>query len=87
MTADDVTLAGIAATNPDKFEVLGNPFTAYAAGIRWRTMTKIPSFVNDVLEQSFGDGTWKKLWEATAGTVLGDAAPAAGEPLLERGSL
>jgi glutamate transport system substrate-binding protein len=81
VTADDVTLAGLAVTNPDKFEVLGNPFTAYSAGIALaHDDDKFRSFINDVLEQSFGDGTWKKLWDATAGTVLGDAHP----PLVNR---
>jgi glutamate transport system substrate-binding protein len=81
VTADDVTLAGLAVTNPDKFEVLGNPFTAYSAGIALaHDDDKFRSFINDVLEQSFGDGTWKKLWDATAGTVLGGAHP----PLVNR---
>jgi ABC-type amino acid transport/signal transduction systems, periplasmic component/domain len=81
VTADDVTLAGIAATSPDKFQVLGNPFTAYAAGIAVaHDDDKFRSFINDVLEESFGDGTWKKLWDATAGTALGDAHP----PLVNR---
>lgn len=81
VTADNVTLAGLAVTNPDKFEVLGNPFTAYSGGIALaHDDDKFRSFVNDVLEQSFGDGTWKKLWDATAGTVLGDAHP----PLVNR---
>jgi glutamate transport system substrate-binding protein len=81
VTADDVTLAGLAATNPNKFQVLGNPFTAYAAGIAVaHDDDKFRSFINDVLEQSFGDGIWKKSWDATAGTVLGDAHP----PLVNR---
>lgn len=81
VTADDVTLAGIAATSPDKFQVLGNPFTAYAAGIAVaHDDDKFRSFINDLLEESFGDGTWKKLWDATAGTELGDAHP----PLVNR---
>lgn len=81
VTADDVTLAGLAATNPGKFLVLGNPFTAYSAGIAVaHDDDKFRSFINDVLEQSFGDGTWKKSWDATAGTVLGDAHP----PLVNR---
>ena len=81
VTADDVTLAGLAVTNPDKFEVLGNPFTAYSAGIAVaHDDDKFRSFVNDVLEQSFGDGTWTTLWGATAGTVLGNAQP----PLVNR---
>ncbi|GAB3031275.1 glutamate ABC transporter substrate-binding protein [Parafrigoribacterium mesophilum] len=81
VTADDVTLAALVVTNPDKFEVLGNPFTAYSAGIAVaHDDDKFRSFVNDVLEQSFGDGTWKKLWDSTAGTVLGGSHP----PLVNR---
>ena len=81
VTADDVTLAGLAVSNPDKFLVLGNPFTAYSAGIAVaHDDDKFRSFINDVLEQSFEDGTWKKLWGATAGTVLGAAHP----PLVNR---
>lgn len=81
VTADDVTLAGLAVTKTDKFQVLGNPFTAYSAGIEVaHDDDKFRSFINDVLEQSFGDGTWTKLWNATAGSVLGDAQP----PLVNR---
>ena len=45
---------------------------------------KFRSFINDVLEQSFGDGTWKKSWDADRGDRAGRRPPAAGESLLKR---
>lgn len=81
VTADDVTLAGLAAQNEGKVKVLGAPFTAVPAGIALaHDDEKFRSFVGDVLEQAIANGTWAKLWSKTAGTVLGTARP----PMLDR---
>jgi glutamate transport system substrate-binding protein len=34
-------------------------------------------WINDVLEQSYEDGTWTAAWEATAGSVLPTPEPPA----------
>jgi glutamate transport system substrate-binding protein len=81
VTGDVVTLAAIVAANTKKVEVLGNPFTSAPRGIVLAVDDdEFRSFVNDVLEQAFDDGTWNKLWAATAGTVLGPSHP----PILDR---
>jgi glutamate transport system substrate-binding protein len=81
VTGAVVTLAAIVAANTKKVEVLGNPFTSAPRGIVLAVDDdEFRSFVNDVLEQAFDDGTWNKLWAATAGTVLGPSHP----PILDR---
>ena len=81
VTGDLVTLAGIAAADEKKFEVLGNPFTSAPRGIVLAVDDdEFRSFVNDVLAEAFADGTWEKLWAATAGSVLGASHP----PILDR---
>ena len=78
VTTDNVILAGLADQNKGEFEVLGNPFTAEPYGIGLaHDDTAFRNFINDVLEASYADGTWKKLWEATAGTVLKTPKPPA----------
>ena len=71
MTTDNVILAGLAAGSNGEFEVVGNPFTEEPYGIGLaKDDTDFRMFINDVLEESFEDGTWDAAWEKTAGTVL-----------------
>ena len=71
-------LAGLADQNAGEFEVLGNPFTEEPYGIGLKLDdTAFRSFINDVLEASYADGTWTRLWEATAGKVLKTPEPPA----------
>lgn len=71
VTTDNVILSGFVDQNPGEFELLGETFTDEPYGIglplgddAFRT------FINDVLEESFADGTWARLYEETAGAVL-----------------
>jgi glutamate transport system substrate-binding protein len=76
VTTDNVILAGLADQNAGEFEVVGNPFTEEPYGIGLaHDDTDFRNFINDVLEASFADGTWKKAWEETAGKVLKTPEP------------
>ncbi len=78
VTTDNVILAGLADQNAGEFEVLGNPFTKEPYGIGLgHDDTAFRSFINDVLEAAYADGTWKRLWEETAGKVLKTPVPPA----------
>jgi glutamate transport system substrate-binding protein len=81
VTGDDVALGSLVASGGAKFTLLGNRFTAqtYGIGVGLKD-AKFRGFVNDVLEESFGDGTWQRLWDSTAGKVLGSQKP----PILDR---
>ena len=78
VTTDNVILAGLADQNAGEFEVVGNPFTKEPYGIGLaKDDTEFRDFINDVLEESYEDGTWADAWEATAGSVLETPEPPA----------
>ncbi|UOE44784.1 glutamate ABC transporter substrate-binding protein [Agromyces larvae] len=71
VSTDNVILAGLVAQNEGEFKVVGKPFTEEPYGIGLKLDdTEFRMWINDVLEQSFEDGTYKAAWEKTAGTVL-----------------
>jgi glutamate transport system substrate-binding protein len=76
VTTDNVILTGLVAGSPDAFELVGNPFTAepYGIGLK-KGDDEFRSFINDVLEKSFGDGSWAEAWDRTAGKITGTEAP------------
>ena len=78
VTTDNVILAGLADQNEGEFEVVDNPFTEepYGIGLK-KDDTEFRNFVNDVLEESYEDGSWAAAWEATAGKVLETPTPPA----------
>jgi glutamate transport system substrate-binding protein len=78
VTTDNVILAGLASQNEGEFEVVGAPFTEEPYGIGLaKGDDDFRSFINDVLEASFDDGSWAAAWEKTAGTVLKTPEPPA----------
>ncbi len=78
VTTDNVILAGLADQNEGEFEVLSNPFTEEPYGIGLgHDDDAFRDFINDVLEKSYKDGSWKTAWEATAGKVLKTPQPPA----------
>lgn len=71
VTTDNVILSGFVDQNPGEFELLGETFTEepYGIGVPLGD-DAFRSFINDVLEEAFADGTWARLYEETAGQVL-----------------
>ncbi|TFB56013.1 glutamate ABC transporter substrate-binding protein [Cryobacterium tagatosivorans] len=78
VTTDNVILAGLADQNEGEFEVIDKPFTKepYGIGLK-KGDDEFRTFINDVLEKSFEDGSWAKAWESTAGKVLETPTPPA----------
>jgi glutamate transport system substrate-binding protein len=76
VTTDNVILTGLVAGSPDDFELVGNPFTKepYGIGLK-KGDTEFRNFINDVLEESFDDGSWADAWDRTAGDISGQEAP------------
>ena len=77
VTTDNVILAGFVDQNPE-FKLVGEPFTKepYGIGVK-KNDDKLRAFINDVLEDAEKDGTWKRLWQETAGKVLPTPSPPA----------
>jgi glutamate transport system substrate-binding protein len=76
ITTDNVILAGFVDQNPDEFKLAGEPFTEepYGIGLK-KGDDAFRTFINDVLEESYEDGSWEKAWEDTAGKVLETPEP------------
>lgn len=76
VTTDNVILTGLVAGSDGGFELVGNPFTTepYGVGITLGD-TEFRNFINDVLEESFEDGSWEEAWDRTAGDISGTEAP------------
>lgn len=71
VTTDNVILAGLADQNPGEFEVVNNPFTSEPYGIGLgHDDDAFRSWINDLLETSYKDGSWAAAWNSTAGSVL-----------------
>ncbi len=78
VSTDNVILAGLADQNPGEFEVVGNPFTSEPYGIGLALEDDdFRDWINDVLEESYADGSWAAAWEKTAGSVLDTPEPPA----------
>ncbi|WP_116453026.1 glutamate ABC transporter substrate-binding protein [Blastococcus litoris] len=76
VTTDNVILTGLVAGSDGAFELVGNPFTTepYGIGVPLGD-TEFRNFINDVLEESFEDGSWAEAWDRTAGDISGTEAP------------
>ncbi|QCB93929.1 glutamate ABC transporter substrate-binding protein [Cellulomonas shaoxiangyii] len=77
ISTDNVILAGFAAQNDD-LEVRGDAFTKepYGIGLALED-TEFRNWINDVLEESYEDGSWEQAWESTVGSVLETPEPPA----------
>ena len=78
VTTDNVILSGFVDQNEGEFKIVGDTFTEEPYGIGLaKDDTEFRSFINDVLEESYEDGTWARLFDETAGTVLETPEPPA----------
>jgi glutamate transport system substrate-binding protein len=68
VSTDDTLLAGF-AEKFNAFQLVGKQFSVerYGVGLK-KGDTDFRSYLNDVIEKSFKDGTWKKAVESTIGT-------------------
>lgn len=71
VSTDDIILAGYAADPKyeGKFRVVGKTFSQepYGIGLK-KGDNDFRNFLNDTLEAIYGDGTWKKAFDATLGS-------------------
>ena len=77
VTTDNVILAGFVAKEPDAFKLASDQtFTKepYGIGLK-KDDTAFRTWINDQLEGFDKDGSYKKAWDDTAGTVI-KTAPA-----------
>ncbi|GGM26658.1 MULTISPECIES: glutamate ABC transporter substrate-binding protein [Micromonospora] len=77
VTTDNVILLGYIAKDENAFQLAGENFTKepYGIGVK-KEDTDFRAFINDTLEKAYGDGSWKKAWDDTAGKFgaeLGEA--------------
>ncbi|HEX4362661.1 MAG TPA: glutamate ABC transporter substrate-binding protein [Pseudonocardia sp.] len=81
LTTDDAILKGYAAQQPDKLKLVGDAFSTepYGVGLP-KDDSALRGKVNDILQASFDDGTWQKIYDGT----LGKSGSAASPPKLER---
>ena len=76
VSTDNVILLGLVAGSDGAFELVGNPFTEEPYGIGLpKGDDAFRDFVNDVLEESYENGTWEEAWDRTAGAISGLEAP------------
>ncbi|WP_026361088.1 glutamate ABC transporter substrate-binding protein [Amycolatopsis nigrescens] len=81
VTTDDAILKGYAAQEQEKFKLVGEPFSKEPYGIGLPKDDKaLRDKVNDILQASFDDGTWQKIYDNT----LGKSGSPAQKPALER---
>jgi len=83
VTTDNVILTSFVAGDPESFELVGAPFTEepYGIGVP-KGEDDFRDFINDVLQESFDDGSWAQAWDATAGAITDTPAPT--PPTLDR---
>ena len=68
MTTDGAILLGYVAINPDELEVVGDEFSEERIGVGYsKDHPEMCEWINDVLEDSFEDGTWADAFESTLG--------------------
>jgi glutamate transport system substrate-binding protein len=78
VSTDNVILAGLAAQNEGEFKVVGEPFTEEPYGIGLaKDDTDFRMWINDVLEESYEDGSYEEAWNSTAGEILPFVEPPA----------
>jgi glutamate transport system substrate-binding protein len=81
VTTDDAILAGYASQQPDELKLVGDTFSEepYGIGLN-KDDTALRNKVNDLLQASYDDGTWQRIYDGTLGLSGTPASP----PQLER---
>ena len=81
VTTDDAILKGYAAQQPDQLKLVGDAFSSepYGIGLN-KDDSVLRNKIDDLLQASFDNGTWKKIYDAT----LGKSGSAATPPALQR---
>lgn len=81
VTTDGAILLGFAAEEPDKLEVVGEPFTSENYGVGYKHGDlEMCRFLTSSIKQTHRDGTWaevlsRTLWKTTGGTSAPDVEP------------
>ncbi len=80
VTTDNVILSGYVSQDPEKFELVGKPFTEepYGIGVP-EGQEDLCEFINETLQKAEEDGSYAKAFEGTAGTVI-EETPTLPEP-------
>ncbi|MFD2758817.1 glutamate ABC transporter substrate-binding protein [Gulosibacter faecalis] len=78
LTTDNVILAGLVDQNEGEFEVTEGTFTEepYGIGLE-KGDDDFRGFINDTLEEAYGDGAWEEAWTSTVGDILPTPEPPA----------
>ena len=73
VTTDNVILSGYVSQDPDKFELVGKPFTEepYGIGIP-EGQEEFCDFINETLAAAAENGDYAEAFESTAGEVIKD---------------
>ncbi len=73
VTTDNVILSGYVDAAPDKFELLGKPFTQepYGVGVP-EGQEDFCEFINTTLKEAESAGTYAEAFKSTAGKVIAD---------------
>ncbi|MGQ0573486.1 MAG: glutamate ABC transporter substrate-binding protein [Pseudonocardia sp.] len=81
VTTDDAILKGYAAQRPDELKLVGENFSnePYGVGVPLAD-TALRTKINDILQASYDDGTWQKIYDAT----LGKSGSASSPPPIDR---
>lgn len=76
VTTDDAILKGFASQQPDQLKVVGETFSTepYGIGLN-RDDTALRTKVNDILQASYDDGTWQRIYDETLGKSGSPASP------------
>jgi glutamate transport system substrate-binding protein len=73
VTTDNVILSGYVSEAPDKFDLIGKPFTEepYGIGIP-EGLEEFCDWITETLQEAAEDGSYAEAFESTAGTVIED---------------
>lgn len=76
VTTDNVILTAFVSTDPESFELVGNPFTEEPYGIGLALDDdEFRDFINDVLEEAYESGSWAGAYDSTVGAITDTEAP------------